>query len=229
MSGPGDPGGGSGPDRDGIRSEARSGMAARLYLLAALVIVVAGAGYLLLSRAGGLAGRAGAGVSGRGEASIAHIDTTLPGSPRADADERRAQRMSNPVDGEDPTADLSDVLPAGSAPSMSEVIDGLHEAGIHSGLGAFPKPGTSPPLVGLAVPEDYPLPPGYVRHYQATDDGQRIQPILMFAPDARVVDATGRPVPLPPNRVVPPEMAPPGLPVRQIRIPPPRPTGSALP
>ena len=105
---------------------------------------------------------------------------------------------------------------------MGEVIDRLHAAGVHTGLGAFQPPGTSPPLVGLAVPEDFPLPEGYVRHYQATDDGQRIEPILMFSPDFQFFDAAGNPVPIPADRVVPPEMAPPGLPIRRIEIPRPR-------
>jgi hypothetical protein len=65
---------------------------------------------------------------------------------------------------------------------MAEVITRLNEAGVSTGLGAFSPPGTRPPLIGLAVPEDYALPPGYVRHHQATDDGQRIEAILMFAP-----------------------------------------------
>jgi hypothetical protein len=101
------------------------------------------------------------------------------------------------------------------------VITRLHAAGVHTGLGAFNPPGTKPPLVGLAVPEDFPLPPGYVRHYQATDDGQRIEPILMFAPDFQPTAADGRPLALPKNRVVPPELAPPGLPIRRIVVPAP--------
>ena len=94
---------------------------------------------------------------------------------------------------------------------MNEVIERLHQAGVHSGLGAFSPPGTRPPLVGLAVPEDYVLPEGYVRHYQATDDGQRIEPILMFSPDAEFFDGAGQPIAIPEDRVVPPELAPPGL------------------
>ena len=109
---------------------------------------------------------------------------------------------------------------------MGEVIDRLHEAGVHTGLGAFPKPGTSPPLLGLAVPDDYALPPGYVRHFQATDDGQRIEPILMFSPDFEFFDRAGRRIEIPPDRVVPPTMAPPGLVIRQIAIPPPIDPGS---
>ena len=128
-------------------------------------------------------------------------------------------RMRDP-DG-DQTPDLADYINAGEKPTMGEVIARLHDAGVHTGLGAFNPPGTKPPLVGLAVPEDFPLPPGYVRHYQATDDGQRIEPILMFAPDFQPRAADGRPVAAPSNRVVPPELAPPGLPIRRIAVPAP--------
>lgn len=121
----------------------------------------------------------------------------------------------------DQTPDLADYINAGEKPTMGEVIARLHAAGVHTGLGAFNPPGTKPPLVGLAVPEDFPLPPGYVRHYQATDDGQRIEPILMFAPDFQPLAADGRPVDVPSNRVVPPELAPPGLPIRRIAVPAP--------
>lgn len=118
--------------------------------------------------------------------------------------------------------DLADHVPAGQVPTMKQVIEGLHARGIRTGLGAFNPPGTRPPLIGLAVPEDFPLPPGYVRHHQATDDGQRIEAILMFAPDFRLFDAQGREIPLPADRVVPPEWAPPGLPLRRITLPSPR-------
>ena len=121
----------------------------------------------------------------------------------------------------DQTPDISDFINAGEKPTMNEVIDRLHRAGVHTGLGAFQPPGTRPPLVGLAVPEDFALPPGYVRHYQATDDGQRIEPILMFAPDWQAVTPDGHPVPMPKDRVVPPELAPPGLPIRRIAVPAP--------
>ena len=117
--------------------------------------------------------------------------------------------------------DISNYIAPGEAPPMAEVIERLNKAGVHTGLGAFSPPGTSPPMVGLAVPEDFELPEGYVRHYQATDDGQRIDPILMFSPDFEFLDAAGRPMRLPSNMVVPPNMAPPGLPIHLIKIPPP--------
>jgi len=121
--------------------------------------------------------------------------------------------------------DLADHVPAGSAPGMREVIERLHKAGVRTGLGAFQPPGTRPPLVGLAVPEDYVLPDGYVRHHQATDDGQRIEAILMFAPDRPVRDAAGRPIAVPADRVVTPALAPPGFPIRFIVIPRPQEPG----
>lgn len=121
--------------------------------------------------------------------------------------------------------DLADHVPAGSAPSMQEVIERLHKAGVRTGLGAFQPPGTRPPIVGLAVPEDYVLPDGYVRHHQATDDGQRIEAILMFAPDRPVRDAAGRPIEVPADRVVTPALAPPGFPIRFVVIPRPQEPG----
>ncbi|WP_280155531.1 hypothetical protein [Piscinibacter sp. XHJ-5] len=123
------------------------------------------------------------------------------------------------------TPDISDYVNKGERPTMSEVIDRLHQAGVHSGLGAFSPPGTRPPLVGLAVPEDFALPEGYVRHYQATDDGERIEPILMFSPDHQFLDAAGQPIAIPADRVVPPGLAPPGLPIRRIVIPAPAESG----
>lgn len=120
----------------------------------------------------------------------------------------------------DQTPDLSDLVNPGERPTMAEVIARLHAAGVHGGLGAFQPPGTRPPLIGLAVPDDFVLPEGYMRHHQATDDGQRIEAILMFSPDHRWFDAAGRPVALPADRVVPPELAPPGLPIRRIVLPP---------
>jgi hypothetical protein len=144
-----------------------------------------------------------------------------PKNPNASAAAPRA-----PEGDADPTRDLRSYVARGENPTMGEVIERLHERGIHTGLGAFSPPGTRPHLVGLAVPEDFKLPDGYVRHHQATDDGQRIEAVLMFAPDFQLHDAAGKPVAMPKDRVVPPELAPPGLPVRRIAIPPPIPPSS---
>lgn len=121
----------------------------------------------------------------------------------------------------DPTPDLADYINEGERPTMAEVIQRLHAAGVRTGLGAFNPPGTRPPLIGLAVPDGFELPPGYVRHHQATDDGQRIEPMLMFSPDAKTVVVNGRTVAVPADRIVTPELAPPGLPIRRIAVPAP--------
>ena len=84
---------------------------------------------------------------------------------------------------------------------------------------------------GIIVPDDFELPPGYVRHYQATDDGEQLPPILMFHPDFDSVDEHGAAVALPADRVVPPEMAPPGMPIQMLEVPRrrrPRPRHGAL-
>lgn len=122
-----------------------------------------------------------------------------------------------------PSSDPDDLAayfqPGDPEPSGAQVIQALQQAGVRTGLGAFNPPGTSPPLLGLAVPEDYELPTGYVRHHQVTDEGVAIEPVLMFAPGFVLRDARGRPVAMPQDRIVPPELAPPGLPLRPIRIP----------
>lgn len=136
-----------------------------------------------------------------------------------------ARRVASPQQAQDmPSNDPDDLAsyfqPGDPEPTGAQVIEALHKAGVRTGLGAFNPPGTSPPLVGLAVPEGYELPPGYVRHHQVTDEGVAIEPILMFSPDFSLRDAQGRPIAMPADRVVPPELAPPGMPRRQIQIPP---------
>ena len=69
------------------------------------------------------------------------------------------------------------------------------------------------------------LPPGYVRHHQATDDGQRIEAILMFSPDHPPRDAGGRPLAVPADRVVTADLAPSGFPIRYVVIPRPQEPG----
>ena len=41
----------------------------------------------------------------------------------------------------------------------------------------------------------------------------------MFSPDYQFVDPDGRPAAIPESRIVPPEMAPPGLAVRMLDVP----------
>lgn len=210
----------SAPDGDGVRvTEHRArGARALWYKLVALILAGGCAGYLLMNgKPPSQTDRTDAGeriTDGRDSAAPAVSASATAAVPR------RAAAPQPLEPGLDPNDLSSYIAPGEPLPTAAEVIDELHKAGIYSGIGAFTPPGTSPPLVGLAVPDDYVLPEGYVRHSQATDDGQRIEPILMYSPDFEFFDASGKPIRIPDNRVVPPEMAPPGLPVRLIRIPP---------
>ena len=102
-----------------------------------------------------------------------------------------------------------------------DVIPELRAAGEREGIAAFGLPGTDPPKPGIIVPEGFQLPEGYVRHHQVSDDGERLPAILMFHPDYDFLDARGTPMKLPENHVVPPEMAPPGLPIKMLEVPAP--------
>lgn len=112
--------------------------------------------------------------------------------------------------------------PAAEPEGGDEAEDEAESApAVPSGIGLFPPPGTDPIKVGIVVPDDFELPEGYLRHYQVMDDGRDLEPILLFHPDYELLDAAGRPIPLPENHVVPPELAPPGLPIRMLEVPQP--------
>ena len=81
------------------------------------------------------------------------------------------------------------------------------------------RPGTKKLKQGIIVPEGFKLPPGYLRHYQSTDNGEGVKPILMFHPDYKPVDSKGQPVEIPESRVVPPELAPAGMPIEVLELP----------
>jgi hypothetical protein len=100
-----------------------------------------------------------------------------------------------------------------------DAIEALVAAGETEGIAAFPPPGTDPVKSGIVVPDDFPLPEGYVRHYQTTDDGERLDAILMFSPDYEFTDPEGRPIVVPDDGIVPPDMAPPDLPIRMLETP----------
>lgn len=201
------------------------------YLYAVLGIVIIGITYAVLSvpspktlDEGTINPAADSGASKHFGLSLIDADVarTTAATPmqQHDSSTQEAQQRAREVDN-DPTPDLSSYVPRGANPTMNEVIKRLHEAGVYTGLAAFNPPGTRPNLVGLAVPEDFPLPTGYVRHHQSTDDGQTVEPILMFAPDFQLLDAAKQPVAMPVDRIVPPELAPPGLPIRRVVIPAP--------
>jgi hypothetical protein len=118
--------------------------------------------------------------------------------------------------------------PAPAEPEGEEATFTLPAPGERTGIAVFPPPGTKPIKRGIVVPEGFELPPGYVRHHQTTDEGRPLPPILMFHPDFEFVDPRGEPVRVPEDRVVPPEMAPPGLPIQLLDVPDGRePSGTA--
>jgi hypothetical protein len=222
-------------DGDGVRIIPEPSSQARWALTLQLLVVVliaAGIAYLVIpARSTSLLSEIPAPEPAQGadartteetdDAAIEAEDKRMP--PRRLHSAQPTQTASNPADLR--SGDTNDIAtyisPDDPEPTMAEVIQALRDSGDHGGIAAFNPPGTSPPLQGLAVPEDFVLPPGYVRHHQVTDDGQPIEAILMYAPDFVLRDADGDPIPIPEDRVVPPEMAPPGLPIRPITIPPP--------
>jgi hypothetical protein len=111
--------------------------------------------------------------------------------------------------------------PADAPPAIDagDYIAALRANGETEGLAAFNPPGTRPPNAGVVVPEDYVLPEGFMRHYQSTDDGGRLAAILTLSPDYELVDADGNAIALGRDRIVPPELVPPDLPVRILEIP----------
>ena len=133
-------------------------------------------------------------------------DPSLPSSDEP-SDDSPEKGMTAPVEGiAQPQK--------GKSPDLGEGL-----ARLKTGIGAFPAPGTKRIKSGLKVPDDFPLPPGYMRHYQATDKGLMLEPILLYHPDYELVNAEGHVIPLPPGRVVPPDMAPEGLPLDTLEVP----------
>lgn len=222
-------------DGDGVRviRERRSVLSpATVVKVLAATVVVAGIATLLLSPRPSRTMTERGGGANTAPVSLAATETQVAAPVRVAATAARApqrnaavQAMSiarNPDDlpSGDPNDIATYVLPTDPVPTMTEMIQALHDMGDRTGIGAFNPPGTSPPLRGLAVPENFMLPAGYVRHHQVTDEGEPLEPILMFSPDGVFVDASGREITIPEDRIVPPEMAPPGLPIREITIPP---------
>ena len=211
-------------DDDGVRvlrkPGPRFGFEARASAAIALVVGIAVGGGLLLPGDGAPTAIVDS-PTPPAQAPATHGDADIQGTALAvarslDPSTTMAATRATPASG-DPDDLANYFQPGDPVPSTANLIRALNEAGVRTGIAAFNPPGTSPPLEGLAVPADFELPPGYVRHHQATDDGETIEPILMFSPDLVLRDAQGRPIPLPANLVVPPELAPPGLPLRWVR------------
>jgi hypothetical protein len=154
----------------------------------------------------------------------ASVDEVATASRRVPISERVVDRApANPErDGvQDPAPNPAATEDEGSQfESLArDLIERLRASGETGGIAVFPPPGTNPVRTGIVVPDEFELPEGYVRYYQITDDGRRLEPILMFSPDYDFVGPDGQPIAVPKDGIVPPDMAPPGLPVRMLEVP----------
>ncbi|HEX8826145.1 MAG TPA: hypothetical protein VF794_39940 [Archangium sp.] len=147
-------------------------------------------------------------------------DTSEPASVAAPSPTRSAPQeppatrpVVRPTSVQSPRPDAS--VPAPQEPAMAQDAP---PSGPAEGINLY-RPGTEKLKQGIIVPEDFELPPGYVRHYQSTDKGEGVKPILMFHPDYKPVDSSGKPVELPESLVVPPELAPAGMPIEILELP----------
>jgi len=150
------------------------------------------------------------------DADATREDAPVAAPPAAEPETQDAAAPTpEPEQREPPRPQRDQPVPDEPAPAADEAPT------VPSGIGLFPPPGTDPIKVGIVVPEDFELPEGYLRHYQVMDDGRELPPILLFHPDYELLDDAGDPIPLPADRVVPPELAPPGLPIEPLVVPPP--------
>lgn len=156
--------------------------------------------------------RSGAAAPARPEGPQAGPGRAAGGGPRAEAP---APARGGP-DEEEVVIENEPGRDYGPGVDARDYIAALRAAGETEGIAAFDPPGTDPPKAGLIVPDDYVLPEGYARHYQSSDDGRPLAPILVFSPDYEFLDEQGRPIPIPEDGVVPPELAPPDLPIEWL-------------
>jgi hypothetical protein len=136
------------------------------------------------------------------------------GAPRRRTAGPRADTAQPPV-----SPPASDVAREELEVDAADAIQVLRDEGVTHGIAAFGLPGTDPPKPGVIVPDDFALPEGFVRHYQTTDDGEQLPAVLTVHPDYDLVDAAGHVVPRPPDGIVPPELAPDGLPIEILEVP----------
>ncbi|XXF80910.1 hypothetical protein P2318_14450 [Myxococcaceae bacterium GXIMD 01537] len=193
-------------DADGVVriEQGRSGVGARLLGLALLFTVACLAlSAWLMTASGPVSAPPAEAPAPRASAPVATPRTTAPRPSRPPVAATVAA-VASPVEEDVPEED-------DAAPSEEPMEE-------KTGLQLF-VPGTKPIKKGIVVPEGFELPPGYLRHYQTTDSGKMLKPILLFHPDYKPLDAQGQPVPLPESRVVPEDMAPPGMPIQMLDVP----------
>lgn len=187
-------------DRDGVRvfEKRADRRGVKLLAIGAVMVIALGATALLLLRRGSATRAADdvafpAPLARPPAAARAVVARPLPKPPAADAAPAAGQAPATPA--AEPARGSEDYPPSEEERRRVEalardVIDGLRASGETSGLAAFPPPGTEPLKIGIVVPKSFVLPEGYVRHYQITDDGQRLEPILMFSPTTSFATTT---------------------------------------
>ena len=197
---------------------ATPGVRKSVWLIAGALALVALA-VLVLARVG--AGSARSGAAGRSARTGASSRPRRPrATPRAakPAASRHARRIARSGSGAAGARGSQRREQAALPPSHDDVPFSLGKPGEKSGMQLFPAHGTKPIKIGIVVPDDFEVPEGYVRHFQATENGELLPPILLFHPDYEWVDDAGNPIELPADRVVPPELAPPGLPIQMLEV-----------
>jgi len=199
-------------DGDGVKIVETAGVRKGVWLLAAALLLVGVAGGLALRLA--LRDAPPEPEIARVEAAAAAQPNELPpvpvvaAAPRARPVRRGAAPAPPPAEAELPPEE----------PALPEFPDEPSDG--PSGVALYPPLGTDPLKRGILVPEDFELPEGYVRHHQATDHGEGLPAILMFHPDYEWLDESGKPIALPEDGIVPPELAPPGMPIELLELPP---------
>jgi hypothetical protein len=184
------------------------------------------------------AGKVALNVSGRAQPKSAAMKPQHPQAPAPTQPLRSAVRLvpkaaSRPAPVAVGAVEPQPVAPAEpepAAPDEGKAPEDELGGDQLTGIALFPPPGTKPILRGFVVPDNFEVPEGYVKHYQTTDRGQQLAPILMFHPDYQLVDENGQPIPMPKDRVVPRELLPPGMPDQILEVPkepPDQPLGSA--
>jgi hypothetical protein len=208
------------PDRnDGIRTIPREGDRTRQLAIAAAVAAVAVSGLLLFGGS-----RSGTTDDEHRAASAAGEDNRPVDYSKIDRNDIRAIPLRPRSEAARAAKERYERAAAAAGEGEAEIdagdyIAALRAEGETGGLAAFNPPGTRPPQSGVVVPDDYELPEGYARHYQATDGGTQLRPVLTLSPNYELVDGDGKNIPLGMDRIVPPELAPPDLPVEILDLP----------
>ncbi len=209
-------------DRDGVRTIEVSGVRRSVWLLAVAIALVGVALFVVVRPALQQARTPPAGPRTSDLAAnvpAPHVTAGVPQPPPAPIQPRPPREPASALQQHREALPRQPAPASEATPAAPNEGDAAPESDEPVGIALFPPPGTKPIKRGIVVPDDFELPPGYVRHYQTTDDGRQLPAILMFHPDYQPVDERGEPIPLPDDRVVPPEMAPDRLPVQILEVP----------